>query len=529
MTFEKRNTARTLHPDPPSLRKSRTYTRIWKEIHMRIMTTLVAAALAMSSTMTLSSSHREAPFIAGQPRVDGTDFYMFRSYESGREGFVTILANYLPLQDGYGGPNYFKLDAAARYEIHIDNNGDGVEDLTFRFRFIENSKDIALQVGPQGAQETVSIPLINAGQITAGSGGTAALNTVERYSLAVIRGPRDVGTPERVTRANTGGAVFTKPVDNIGGKSLPDYDAYANSLIHDISVPGCSTAGRMFVGQRKEGFVVNLGETFDLINFNPLGPVDGRVNTLADKNVTTLALELPIDCLTAGEETVIGGWTTASLPTRRILLAASTDASRAARGAGEFQQVSRLGMPLVNEVVIGLKDKDAFNASEPRDDGQFLTYVTHPTLPELIDLLFKDTIGLPRIAPTNFPRTDLVAAFLTGVPGLNQPANVVPSEMLRLNTAISAVAAPQQSNLGLLTGDTSGFPNGRRPGDDVVDIELRVAMGVICHAFPGAFCNPEDAPVGTAPITDGATLSALDFASSFPYLNSPIPGSPATP
>lgn len=492
------------------------------------ITALVAAALVVSTAPALASSHREAPFIAGLPRLDATDFYMFRSYESGREGFVTLLANYIPLQDPYGGPNYFKLDSRARYEIHIDNDGDAVEDLSFRFEFRELSNDIALQVGNPGEQETVSIPLINAGQITAGRGGSAALNVVERYSLGLIRGPRD-GAVERVSNARNGGVVFTKPVDNIGGKSLPDYEGYAARFIYPISVPGCGTEGRMFVGQRKEGFVVNLGETFDLINFNPLGPVDGRSNTLADKNVTTLALELPIACLAAGQETVIGAWTTASLPGNSTLRTPTPDRRRVASVSGDFVQISRLGMPLVNEVVIGLKDKDAFNASEPRDDGQFLTYVTHPALPELVDLLFKDAVGLPRIAPTNFPRKDLVAAFLTGVPGLNQPADVVPSEMLRLNTSIAPKVAADQANLALLAGDNSGFPNGRRPGDDVVDIELRVAMGVVCHAFPGAFCDPEDAPIGTAPITDGATLSALDFDSAFPYLKSPIPGSPAAP
>jgi hypothetical protein len=186
-------------------------------------------------------------------------------------------------------------------------------------------------------------------------------------------------------------------------------------------------------------------------------------------------------------------------------------------------QVSRLGMPLVNEVVIGLKDKNKFNASKPRDDGQFADYVTNPTLPALIEVLFPIAP-----APTNFPRQDLVTAFLTGVSGLNQPANVVPSEMLRLNTSIVPTAKGAQSSLGVLGGDLAGFPNGRRPGDDVVDIELRVAMGVLCTLNnPAVFgCVPGDAPAGAAPVTDGASVSDADFDNAFPYLKMPLPGSP---
>ncbi|MEL7187466.1 MAG: DUF4331 family protein, partial [Pseudomonadota bacterium] len=169
--------------------------------------------------------------------------------------------------------------------------------------------------------------------------------------------------------------------------------------------------------------------------------------------------------------------------------------------------------PLVNEVVIGLPDKDRFNHSEPADDGQFATYVTNPTLPALIEILFPAAV-----APTAFPRNDLVAAFLTGVDGLNQPLNVTASEMLRLNTVIAPVTAPQQSPLGVLAGDNAGYPNGRRPGDDVVDIALRVVMGVLL--------DPTDAPAGQLPFTDGAYVDASFFDETFPYLQTPLPGSP---
>jgi hypothetical protein len=179
-------------------------------------------------------------------------------------------------------------------------------------------------------------------------------------------------------------------------------------------------------------------------------------------------------------------------------------------------------MPLVNEIVIGLKDKNKFNNSEPKDDGQFADYVTNPTLPALLEILFG---GAGVKAPTNFPRTDLVAAFLTGVDGLNKPANVTASEMLRLNTAIPPTPNASQDRLGVLGGDNAGFPNGRRPGDDVVDIELRVAMGVLCTLNIGG-CKPSDAPAGTLHYTDGAFTWSKFFPAAFPYLQAPIPGSP---
>ena len=222
---------------------------------------------------------------------------------------------------------------------------------------------------------------------------------------------------------------------------------------------------------------------------------------------------------------MIGGWTTASL--RQVRLLDGTPKSgndESAKEGGSWVQVSRLGMPLVNEVVIGLKDKDRFNASKPKDDGQFADYVTNPTLPALIEILFGSA-GVK--APTNFPRTDLVTAFLTGVPGLNKPANVKASEMLRLNTSIAPAAAASQNTLGVLAGDNAGFPNGRRPGDDVVDAALRVVMGVLCTLnAPSAFgCVPADAPSGGLALTDGgANVSAANFDSTFPYIRTPLPG-----
>ena len=475
-------------------------------IYHLIPMAMLSTATLLLPVSTLASSHREAPFITEQPKVDATDFYMFNSYEPGRVGYVTLVANYVPLQAPYGGPNYFSLDPDALYEIHVDNNGDAKEDITFQFRFNNKLKDIALKIGSPGQEKQVSVPLINVGTIAAGN--TANLNVTENYTVTIVKGNRRTGTAQTITNTDNGANSFVKPVDNIGNKSIPDYAAYAASHMYNVNIPGCSGSSRVFVGQRKDSFVVNLGETFDLVNTNPLGPVDGEKDDLADANVTSMILEVPAACLTS-KDSVIGGWTTASLRQARLLNPVPSY-NRPAIEGGAWTQVSRLGMPLVNELVIGLKDKDKFNSSKPQDDGQFADYVTNPTLPALLEVLF----GVK--APTKFPRTDLVAAFLTGIPSLNQTATT--AEMLRLNTSTLITPAVSQNNLGVLAGDNAGFPNGRRPGDDVVDIALRVVMGVLLPAT--------DAPDGQRAYTDGAVVNAGMFDNAFPYLKTPLPGSP---
>jgi hypothetical protein len=476
----------------------------------------VAALLPALATPAAASSHREAPHITELPKVDGTDFYLFKSYEPGREGFVTLIANYLPLQDAYGGPNYFSLDPDARYRMHVDNDGDGLEDVGFEFAVRNTLRRIALPVGDR----TVPIPLINAGAIGADA-GEDALNVSESYTLKVYYGRFDERFPRAFSArdANTRSQRFRKPVDNIGFKSLPDYAAYAAQFVHDVDIPGCGE-GRVFVGQRKESFAINLGEVFDLVNIaNPIGAEDAEPSATEFKNITTFALEVPEACLSRGRTDVVGAWTTAALPRFRALRGDATF-ENPTFDTGDYVQVSRLGMPLVNEVVIGLPDKDRFNASAPKNDAQFATYVTNPTLPELLELLFG-AAGVR--APDNFPRQDLVAAFVTGIPGLNELGF---GEMQRLNLTIPPTPKEAQSRLGVIGGDNAGFPNGRRPGDDVTDIELRVAMGLLCHAFPGTFCEPADAPSGTLPFTDGALQDPSQFDETFPYLTTPVPGSP---
>jgi hypothetical protein len=479
----------------------------------RVMSRSTLLAATFLPLCAVASSHREAPSIAGQPRVDGTDFYMFRSYEPGRSAYVTFIANYIPLEDPAGGPNFFNLDENAVYQINVDNDGDAVSDLSFELTFKNTFKDLAVSAGG----DKIPVPLINIGPINPAG---ANLNLIQTYSIALSHH----GRREEIGNATLGGTTFFKPTDNIGHKSIGDYAEYAGHFLYDISIPGCSLPGRVFVGQRKDGFVVNLGEVFDLVNTNPVGPRGGEPNTLTHKNVTSLALEIPIQCLTSGKDPVIGAWTTASLRTKGDW------------GDHEHrQQVSRLGMPLVNELVIGLPDKDKFNASEPVHDTEFLSYVTNPSLPVLLNALFGNAAMVP-----GMPRNDLVAAFLTGVKGINQPLKVTPGEMLRLNTSTPPTPVAAQNDLGVLGGDLGGFPNGRRPYDDVVDITLRVAEGALCGAIGNCGAETKD-PNNGLPYTDGARSAGPDAAhlqvtgainpadtylSVFPYLMTPIPGSP---
>ena len=518
-----------------------------RSISTRVLPLLAAvgALYGLASLPAQASSHREAPSITGTPKVDATDFYMFNSYESGRAGFVTLIANYVPLQDPYGGPNYFKMDPNAIYEIHVDNTGDGKEDVTFQFKFKNTLKGKTLSVGGKD----VAIPLTQFGGVT--DRNAANLNVNESFTVDVVRGDRRTSRAA-VTNASGGGATFDKPSDNIGVKTIPDYAGYAAKHIYTVNIPGCSTPGKVFVGQRKDPFAVNLGTIFDLVNAPAAFLLnnanrDAGNDDLADKNVTSLAIEVPTSCLTAAApstDTVIGAWTTASVRQGSLVSAAPKKGyDTASIKGGAYTQVSRLGMPLVNEVVIGLGDKDRFNASRPVNDAQFADYVTNPTLPALLEI----ALAAPGIAPTNFPRLDLVTTFLTGIKGVNQPATVTASEMLRLNTAIAATPYASQNRLGLLGGllgpapqDLAGYPNGRRPNDDVVDISLIAVMGGLCVANGdadtykfGAACKPSAVPLGSQAfgLHDGVdqagpkVRAAGPLLAGFPYIGTPIPGS----
>merc|ERR1712137_1275419 len=514
-------------------------------------------ALALLCVAVYASSHSEAPGTAKSPSSDVSDFYMFQCYEPGREDRTCFIMNAYPVQNPFGGPNYFTLSDDHFFEIYIDNNGDAREDITFQFftgnrlagpmvevPFQSDEDDCAIytrSAAPRPLTEMkhggltlnidgmdIPVPLKFIGPISAVD--DANLNWIEYYRLNVIRGDRTFGdrTPVTISGDSTNTTAenleFRKPFDYAGTKTLGTadaYETYARQFEYEVTIPGCDAgAARVFVGQRAEGFNINLGGIFDLINLNPLTEVQNiEDNDLAGINVSSFVLEIPTECIVGEEveEGVIGAWT----GVRK--LHHSGDGNHV-----PGKQVSRLGSPLVNEVVIGLRDKAAFNAQEPAMDGvSFLKYVTNPTLPAIISLLFGEAVLMTpgaNIAPTNFPRNDLVAAFLTGIEGINQPVNVAAAEMLRLNTSTPVVAAGAQMNLGVIGGDAAGFPNGRRPGDDVVDIALRVVMGRLCHIDGLGFCTPEQAPVGTAELTDGVPVDASYFDNAFPYLRVPTPG-----
>lgn len=523
---------------------------------------VLACLMATVAGSAMASSHREAPFITTSPKVDGTDFYMFRSYEGvasngtgGRADYVTLIANYQPLQTPYGGPNYFSMDPNALYEIHIDNNGDAKEDLTFQFKFNNKLNNVGLDIG---SAKNVAIPLIQAG--TVANVNDANLNLNETYTVNVVRGDRRKGTSSPIVKASGGSATFEKPVDYIGEKTLGNstaYETYAGKHIHSVTIPGCSQPGKVFVGQRQEGFAVNLGTVFDLVNSTTdvlLKPANkdaagmgGGNHIIQKSNVTSIAMEIHKSCLITGDS-VIGGWTTASMRQARLLNGKPASGHQASEKAGgAWVQVSRLGNPLVNELVIGVKDKDKFNASKPQDDTQFLTYVTNPTLPALLGRVLKGSDTA--VAPTNLPRTDLATVFLTGITGINKPTNTMPSEMLRLDTSKAPVPFAQQNRLGVAGNaltpggtDTAGFPNGRRPKDDVVDIALVAVLGGLCmingdsnalslNTVPGvpsltSQCKPSSVPLGlqSADIHDAVDQATVPFLPGFPYLNTPNPG-----
>ena len=510
------------------------------------------AALIVAGAPVLASSHREAPNITKMSKVDNTDVYAFTSYEPGRQDYVTLIANFQPGENPGDGPNYYTMDPDAIYEIHIDNVGDAVEHLTFQFKFANAlTGGTGSTINVNG--KVLSIPLRQIGPVAAP--GDANLGETESYTVTQITGDRRTGTRAAIT--NAAGGSFYKPLDNVGNKTIPGgYAAYADKFIYGATIPGCATPARVFVGSRAEYFAVNLGPIFDLVNFVPVegdndpvygngtpfpgGIVQDQANQelIGKKNVTSIAMEIPKACLVGNGNGTIGVWSTASLPQARLLRTTPTYDVPTLQG-GAYVQVSRLGNPLVNELVIGIKDKDLFNAAEPKGDAALIDYVTNPTFPALLDVLFRGPVrgvigGSGSIAPTNFPRNDLVATFLTGFKGVNQVgSSPVASEMQRLNTKIAPTPQAAQSTLGVVGNDLAGYPNGRRPGDDTVDITLRVAMGRLCHPIPVGgvatdlgLCKPSDAPTGLAAFTDGAPSSANNLLNAFPYLNAPLRGSP---
>ncbi len=431
-------------------------------------------AFALIPVLAVASSHSEAPGTSKDRTADDTDMYAFVSPDA--PSMVTIIGNWVPLIEPASGPNFQGFDDDVHYYINVDNVGDAQDHVRFEFTF-------------RTTRQTGATFLYNTGQVTALD--DPDLNVRQFWTCTRI----DNGVETQLATGQVAPA-FVGPV------SMPDYAALATA-----SMVTASDGTRIFVGPRDDPFFVDLGATFDLLTIRRVPGNKGKgVDTVAGFNVMTIAIQVPKTRLTSD-----GGAVSATNNVLGIYNSAERQQIRTINGDGTISlsgpevQVSRLGHPLVNEVVIALADKDKFNATKPPGDGAFVSYVTNPELPVLFNLLY----GIP-VPPT--PRNDLVAVFLTGVEGLNKPANPnqVACEMLRLNMAIAPAA--QANRFGVIAGDVAGFPNGRRLADDVVDIEERVAAGVLVPGFNNAPANQ---------LGDGVDANDQPYLPYFPYVSLP--------
>jgi hypothetical protein len=439
-----------------------------------------AAGLAALAPQTVgASSHREAPLISGEPQLDNTDVYAFVSPD--KTDTVTLIGNWTGLQEPNGGPTFYPWAENTAYDINIDNNGDARPDITYRWWFKNNYRN----------KNTF---LYNTGVVT--SLTDPDLNFYQTYRL------------ERISYSGTQVLVNNARVapSRVGPASMPNYAALAQQAITPVA-----RGGKSFAGQADDSFFLDL-RVFDLLYGGNLSEV-GQ-DTLRGYNVNTLALQLPKSELAllhnASRNPVIGVWSTTSRPRVEVI-----GANNKRFVSGSLAQVSRLGMPLVNEVVIPVGKKDEFNATRPSADAKFLPFVTSPEVPKLIQAIY----GIP--APKT-PRGDLVEVFLTGVCKkcgpvqadlnsqlLNQdvnPKDFRPSEQLRLNMSVPPSASPNR--LGVIGGDLAGFPNGRRLADDVIDVTLQAAEGVLLP----------NAPAAVKGLGDGVNANEKPFGTTFPYV-----------
>ena len=460
---------------------------------------LAMATLVGSAAPSLASSHREAPLISQDPVADNTDLYAFRDPVD--SNMVDIVANYIGLEQPAGGPNWAKFGDDVRYDIHIDNNGDAKDDIDYQFRFrsfVDNKATFLYNTGPIAAPDI------------------SPQNVRQQFSVRRIKGNSSQVLVDH----------FRTPPVNIGPRSTPNYEA-ALAQTSIFSLPG---GGKVFAGERKDPFFVDLGSVFDLLGLRPLNgahklPLSAEPGRdgLAGKNVHSIVLQLPISKVTRNgavpttvdsKDSVIGIYASSSRRSTRVLTSRGGSTS-----VGNWVQVSRLGLPLVNEVLIPLGEKDRWNARPPSTDlakDGFGKYILDPEPAKLIPLLY------PGVKTPPAPRTDDIVPVLRGAgAGLSAGNLLPPADLLRVNLAVPVNASPKR--LGILDGDGQGFPNGRRLGDDVVDIELRLLAGGT--PFTPAFnVSPNNA------LTDGVDASDKPFMGTFPYVATPIAGydQPAT-
>ena len=439
---------------------------------MRKLAVLLLAAAALAALVAAltsrggspataqASSHREAPLISEDPSADNTDTYAFRSPDA--RDTVTIISNYIPGEDPAAGPNWYTFSPSARYVIYADKNGDGKPDITWRFRFKNRAPVAFLQ------------------------------NTQQEYTVTRLD-----GKSSRVV-----GSGLLTPPDNIGPRSTPGYHALAMAGIHDLN-----DGSKVFAGQRDDGFFGDIGAAFDLVAIrNGTGASGGGKDFFAGYAVHTVSLQVPLSQLDNGGNHVVGVWSASERPVTKVTLAKSRG-RKVLQKTTEWKQVSRLGEPLINELLIPTELKDKWNASTPDKDKQFEQYYSSPVLAKLLNQLY------PQFGPfTETNRTDLVSVLLTGLkePNLNYTGTTLADE-IRLNLAIPPTAPVGHGNrLGVLGGDLAGYPNGRRLEDDVIDISERAVGGVLIgHSLP---------------LGDGVDGNDVPYLATFPYQADPFSG-----
>jgi Domain of unknown function (DUF4331) len=461
------------------------------------------------------SSHREAPGISTDPVADNTDTYAFVSPDD--SSTITIITNYIPLESPPGGPNFFEFGDDVLYSIFIDNDGDALPDVTYQFQFtssLRNGETFLYNTGPIGSLDA---PTWNKRQF---------------YDVAMIR-PNGHGRQNFHDRDGTGtviGSNLASPPCNIGPRSTPNYPALAAAAIHTL--PSGET---VFAGQRSDGFFVDLGAIFDLADIRPIQnlhliptPAASSVDPLKTMNVHTIALKVPIKMLTRDgsvpsdptkANAVLGIWGAASR--RKVQVRDHAEDGDAKKESGPWVQVSRLGNPLFNEVIVPIGDKDRWNAVDPDADAGFAKYVQQPELARLLPVLYPG--AFPNLQKLTADRADLVAILLTGIPngivgGFQNFTGPTFADMLRLNVAIPPAKSPNP--LGVVGGDLAGFPNGRRVFDDIVSIELKAIAGATYPLVAPSYVP--DAAVGA--VSSYLTPAADRYQPTFPYLGTPHDG-----
>lgn len=468
---------------------------------------LLIAASSVSGVF--ASSHREAPLISGDPAADNTDLYAFVSPDDPSK--LTIIANYIPLQQPGGGPNFHPFDDSVRYRIHIDNTGDGVDDVTYTIRFATHQKS---------GKDGVSSFLYNNGPITTLTDAT----WLAPQTYSVQRTQAGTTTP-------LGSGMRTVPA-NVGPRSTPDYASLADMGVHALS-----NGGQAYAGPRDDAFFVDLGSIFDLGGLRPFNqlhvlplPTEAGVDGVAGYNTASIVLQVPItEVRQSAGQPVLGVWASADRKASKQISANGT-----VLWSGPWVQVSRLGNPLINEVIIPRHLKDYWNGQSPSTDSQFIKYYETPELAGLINFLYP---SLDDVDTTG--RTDLSLILLKGVDGVNRiGSNPVAADMLRVNTAVLPGAngacpggtadATAPDRLAVLAGDLCGFPNGRRLVDDVTDIELRAIAQGYGTFLNGAFGLPNRSPNNQ--VGDGVDSNAdMPFLSAFPYIGLPHSGYESVP